>query len=167
MDLLYSFFMLFLLAMVPFIEAMFSVPVAVLLGMPLAPVIIVAFIGNLISILITIWIIYSVKNARQRRKNSKNTKVRDKEGFVSKRRNRGRRLWERYGMPGLTIIGMFLLGGHITALVACSFTKNRMRVTLWMAISILIWGGGFGIAAYFGYDFVSNHPWVGILEQNT
>lgn len=156
MDGFYLWVMLFLLAMTPFIEAMFSVPVAVFAGMPLVPVIIIAFIGNFISLLVTIWIIYGVKGAVNKRKAHKESVRTEKEGFMSKRRERGKRLWDKYGMPGLAIIGMFFLGGHITALVACSFTKNRFRVTLWMAISILIWGGGLGIAAYFGYDLMNS-----------
>jgi len=154
-DLLYLFWTLFLFSMIPFIEAMFSVPVAVLAGMPLGPVIIIAFIGNFISLLVTIWIIYGVKGAVNKRKAHKESKGTRKEGFMSKRKERGKRLWDKFGMPGLAIIGMFFLGGHITALVACSFTRNRFRVTLWMAISIIIWGGGLGIAAYFGYDLLN------------
>lgn len=157
MDLLYYFVMLFLLSMVPFIESMFSVPVAVLFGMPLAPVLIISFAGNFLSLLFTIWLVYGVKGAAQKRKVRKEGDGDEttREGFMSKRRHRAKRLWDKYGMPGLAIFGMFLLGGHITAFIACSFTKSRMRVTLWMAISIVIWGGGLGIAAYLGLDFVN------------
>jgi len=155
MEILYYFVMLFLLSMAPFIEAMFSVPVAVMFGMPLVPVLIVAFVGNFLSLLITIWLVYGVKGAAQKRKARKEGDDSENEGFMSKRRHHAKRLWDKYGMPGLAIFGMFLLGGHITALIACSLTKSRMRVTLWMTLSIVIWGGGLGIAAYLGYDFVN------------
>ena len=68
MDLLYSLFMLFLVAMIPFIEAQFAAPVAVLLGLPLLPVIIIAFLGNFLSLFITIWFVYGIKDAAQKRK---------------------------------------------------------------------------------------------------
>ncbi|AXF57134.1 small multi-drug export protein [Salicibibacter kimchii] len=132
MEFLYSYLILFLVAMIPFMEMPVAAPLAVFIGLPIVPVIIIAFAGNFLSLLITIWFIYGIKGVAERRRARKE----GDQGFISKRRTRAKRIWGKYSMPGLAIIGMFFVGGHITALAACSFTGNRFSVTLWMAISM-------------------------------
>jgi len=61
-----------------------------------------------------------------------------KNDFDSKRMKRAKNLWDKYGLPGLAIIGTGLLSSHFTALMACLLGGIRFYITMWMIISITL-----------------------------
>ncbi|MCY7593458.1 DNA-binding protein, partial [Bacillus altitudinis] len=48
-------------------------------------------------------------------------------------------VWERYGLPGLALIGPFIIGSHLAAFMCMSFGTKRKQVTVWMTVSLIMW----------------------------
>ena len=79
----------------------------------------------------------------------------------SKKQKRARSLFDKYGLPGLTIFGPLLVGSHISAFMAMSFGSKRSLVTGWMITSLVIWTVVSTIAASSGVTFFAPD-----VEQN-
>jgi hypothetical protein len=49
--------------------------------------------------------------------------------FETEKQKRARALFDKYGLPGLTIFGPLLIGSHISAFMGVSFGSKRSLVT--------------------------------------
>ncbi|AXF56456.1 small multi-drug export protein [Salicibibacter kimchii] len=182
MDHLIYFIIIFLGAAIPFIEYMTVIPLGVIIGLPLLPTIVLGFAGNLVTVLLVIFLVDKIREFLQRRKkqnarlpatekgstsssnidqesNNKTeatatTEVAWEESFTSKRRERAQKLWDKYGLPGLAVLGTGLLSSHLTAMMACTFGANRTYIIIWMAISLALWSILIGIAFQLGMDAI-------------
>ncbi|MDX8363437.1 small multi-drug export protein [Cytobacillus sp. IB215316] len=141
---IWTYFIIFLLAAIPFFEVLMIVPIAIIGGMPAIPVIIIAFLGNLLTIILLIAFVDSVRNWRKKKKGNK-------EKSESKNK-RAKNIWDKYGLPGLAFIGPFFVGSHLTALLAISFGGTRSKTLALMTFSIATWAILLGSAAYLGFD---------------
>lgn len=56
-----------------------------------------------------------------------------------KKQLKARKVWERYGLPGLALIGPFIIGSHLAAFMCMSFGTKRKQVTVWMTVSLIMW----------------------------
>ncbi|MGO1686173.1 MAG: hypothetical protein ACTHYR_14460 [Brachybacterium sp.] len=52
---------------------------------------------------------------------------------------------EKYGVPGVSMLGPFVVASQITAPTLVALGAARSRVYLWMGISIIAWGIAFGL----------------------
>ncbi|RKQ28128.1 small multi-drug export protein [Oceanobacillus halophilus] len=148
MDLLFAYIVVFVLAAVPFFEAYAVIPLAVLTGLPAAPVIILGLLGNVLTVLVVIVFINKIKAWRRKRKANKEEKP------ESKRTVRAQRLWKKYGLPGLAMIGPMFVGSHLTAFMSITLGGTKKKTLYWMTGSIVIWSVTFTILLYFGIDFL-------------
>ncbi|QQK82066.1 small multi-drug export protein [Salicibibacter cibi] len=173
------FILVFLGAAVPFIEYMTVIPLGIIIGLPLVPTIIFGFIGNLVTVFLVIVLVDKIREVLRRRKkkyvslpdkneesvpNPENeiseieeadtTEMNWEESFTSKRSQRAQKLWDKYGLPGLTVLGTGLFSSHLTALMACTFGGNRTYVFLWMTISLALWSIILGVAVQLGMDTI-------------
>jgi Ca2+/H+ antiporter, TMEM165/GDT1 family len=57
------------------------------------------------------------------------------------RSGRAARLAQRWGVPGLALLGPGLTGSHVAALAALAVGARRGRVLAWMAIGLVAWVG--------------------------
>jgi len=144
---IWTYFIIFLLAAIPFFEVAMIVPVAIIGGIPVVPVIIIAFLGNLLTIILLIVFIDSIRNWRKKKKT--NAEIHE-----SKNHQRAKKIWGKYGLPGLAFIGPFFVGSHLTALLAVTFGGTRSKILLLMTASIAFWAISLGTAAYLGFDFL-------------
>lgn len=142
---IWTYTLIFLLAAIPFFEIMVIVPIAIVGGLPSAPVMIVAFLGNLLTIILLVLFIDKIKQWRQSKK--------DQGKSNSKRQKRAKNIWTKYGLPGLTFIGPFFVGSHLSALLAITFGGEKKRTLYWMTSSLLCWTLVLGISAQYGFDF--------------
>ncbi|MGP4072057.1 small multi-drug export protein [Piscibacillus sp. B03] len=148
--LLFVYSMVFILAAVPFLEGPIIAPVAVLAGLSFWPVFILAVIGNVITVYLLIIFIDRVKEWRAKKKEKQ-----------SKRESRAKNLWDKYGLPGLALIGPFFVGSHVTAFSSLVLGGNKKKVAFWMSISITGWSLIFCVLVYFGFsDIHENNPFV-------
>ena len=68
----------------------------------------------------------------------------------SPRREKLRRMFDKYGVAGVSIIGQTFLPSQITSAAMVSFGANRNTVIFWQIISIVLWGVVFGVLASLG-----------------
>ena len=78
------------------------------------------------------------------------TPVETDETAESPRREKLRRMFDKYGVAGVSLIGQTFLPSQITSAAMVSFGANRNTVILWQIISIVLWGVVFGVLATLG-----------------
>jgi len=143
---MFEYFLVFLGAAIPWLEIALVIPVGILRGLSPFWVMTLAFVGNMLTVLILIAAFQKVKEWMELR--------RKKDGKEeSKRTERGKRIWNKYGMPGLALLGPLLIGTHIAAFIGLLFGASKVNTTIWMTISIALWTLVLGIATAMGFDF--------------
>ena len=145
-DAFLQYIVLFLLAFAPWMDVSIVVPLGVLWGLNPVAVGLTAFFGNLILILLLGLFFKQIDRWRKVRKQKKGI------DSPSKKENRSRRIWERYGIPGLALLAPIVVGTDIAALLALTFGSSRVRVISWMATSLAIWTVIFTVGASFGFS---------------
>ncbi|AWG44344.1 hypothetical protein BEH_26530 (plasmid) [Priestia filamentosa] len=60
--------------------------------------------------------------------------------------------FNRYGVPGLSLMGPIVGANHISAFVSVAAGASKERVIVWQIISIILWGIGSGLLIYYGVD---------------
>ncbi|WLR59060.1 small multi-drug export protein [Guptibacillus hwajinpoensis] len=171
-----SYFLVFLLAAIPLFELVAVIPLAIIGG--LSPVLtgILAFLGNALTVVLLIVFVDKFKVWRKKRKQKRLKDVVQEEGETteahveemqeSKKEKRARVLFDKYGLPGLTIIGPFFVGSHISAFMGMSFGSKRKLVTSWMMTSLVLWTVIMAVASSYGVGFfVSDVEADGILVR--
>jgi uncharacterized membrane protein len=146
MALILAYLLVFILAATPFFEVISVIPLGALAGMNAPAVALIAFIGNMATILLLILLIDRIKLWLQRRKDRKGVSA---EG---KREKRAAAIWKKYGLPGLALISPITVGSHLGAIMAMSFGGTRRQITVWMTVSILVWTVAAGALAHFGVN---------------
>ena len=141
-----EYFLVFLGAAIPWLEIALVIPVGIIGGLSPVWVMLLAFVGNLLTVLIVIIGFQKVKDWIDARK-------RNEGKGESKRTERGKRIWNKYGMPGVALLGPVLIGTHIAAFIGLVFGAKKTNVTIWMTVSIGLWTLIFGIATALGFDF--------------
>ena len=150
MDLFWAYLLVFVLAAVPFVEAILLSPIAILAGLSTVPVLFLAIIGNLLTVYIVIVFIDKIKQWRKRK--GKDEDENEKSG---KRAARARNIWQKYGLPGLALIGPYFIGSHLTAFLSLVFGGSKKSVTVWMTVSIAGWSIALAILAHMGVDVLN------------
>ncbi|EMR06779.1 Putative small multi-drug export protein [Bhargavaea cecembensis DSE10] len=137
------------------------VPLGIIGGLSPVPVAITAFVGNAITVVLLVVFVDKVKKWRAS-KTGRETE--------SKRSKRAKRLFDRYGLPGLALIGPFFVGSHLSALAAMSFGSDRKRVTAWMLFSVGVWTLVMAVAAGAGISYfmpnVDNGPLTDMFKNS-
>lgn len=148
-ELLGIYLLVFILSAVPFFEAYGVIPLAVLAGVSAVPALIVGWLGNVITVLLLLVFITKVQDWVASRRKKKHT---DKE--VGKRSQRAQRLWHKYGLPGLALVGPLFVGSHLTAFMGISLGGSRKKTFYWVSASIALWSIVFSILVYAGIDLL-------------
>ncbi|WP_332693041.1 small multi-drug export protein [Halalkalibacter lacteus] len=151
-EVLWAYVLVFLLASVPFFEAVAIVPIAILAGLSAIPVTILGFVGNFLTVILVIIFVEKIKQWRRNRKGKQEEGATESE---SKRTQRAQKIWNKYGMPGLTIIGPLIVGSHLTALMALSLGGTKRAVAYWLTGSLAFWCVLFAVLTHFGIDFLN------------
>jgi len=140
-----EYFLVFLGAAIPWLEIALVIPLGIISGLSPFWVMLLAFVGNMLTVLILIIAFQKVQAWLESRKKE------DGKGD-SKRTERGKRIWNKYGMPGLALLGPIVIGTHIAAFIGLLFGASKVNTTIWMTISIALWTLVFGIATAMGFD---------------
>jgi len=159
-SLIWAYFLVFVLSAIPFFEAIAIVPVAIVGGLSPVPVIILGMVGNLLTVYLVIVFIDYIKKWRKSKK--------DEQEKENKRSIRARKIWKKYGLPGLAIIGPLFVGSHLTALMGVTFGGTKKATAVWMTVSLGVWCMMLALLAYFGFDFmhVEGNGFIKDLFQN-
>ncbi|MFB5662853.1 small multi-drug export protein [Alteribacillus sp. HJP-4] len=150
MTLIIAYVFIFILAATPFLEVVGVIPIGAAAGLPVIPVTIFSFLGNIATILLLILLMDQVKAWMQKR--------REKKGRApsQKRAERAERLWKKFGLPGVALLSPFLIGSHLGAVLAMGFGGTKQQIAIWMTISVFSWSVLVGIGSYYGIDFLYN-----------
>lgn len=136
----------FLVSLVPLLEGYVAASVGIIIGFPAIPTIIAASLGNWLSIMAVIVLYEKLRNRR---------KAKQKSDRSSKRMERARNLFNKYGVPGVALIGPLVFGHHIGAFISLVSGASKRYVTLWMTIGVLVWTIAVGVLAALGVDLAS------------
>ena len=140
-----EYLLYFIAAATPWFEIAIVVPLGILRGHSPILIMLVGFIGNMVTVILLIVMFERVKEYF-----AKKSKKEKKEGG---RQQRAKRIWNKYGLPGLALLGPILIGTHIAAFIGMSLGAKKTWTLLWLTISIGLWTLIFGIATIAGFDF--------------
>lgn len=147
-----QWFGVMLAAAVPFVESYFGSVIGVLAGIDPVVAIVAAIVGNIVSMVVVVLSAHGVRTrvgvARASRADG------DPEPEESPRRRRLRAQFDRYGVPGVSLLGQTILPSQITSAAMVGFGASRNAVILWQVISIILWGVVFGVLAALGVRFL-------------
>lgn len=123
-----------LAAAIPFIESYFGTLIGAIAGVPLPIAVLAAVVGNVISMLVFVFIAAAARqNVLARRGADAATDA------PSPRREKVKRMFDRFGVPGVSLLGQTVLPSQITSGMMVSFGASRNAVIVWQIISIIIW----------------------------
>jgi uncharacterized membrane protein len=133
-------------AATPWLEVLLVVPAGIIAGLPPAPTVVVAAIGNLATL---VPLVIGGERLRRwwraRRHRADPGPSEQPEGPQSEagsaRDGRARRLFDRFGLPGLALLGPLLTGIHVAAIVALGAGADRRRTIVWLSAGVVLWAG--------------------------
>lgn len=137
------------LGAIPFIESYGAPVLAMLSGIPWWIAYICGVVGNAIAVAALTYGAGGIRSAT-----TKNSEPKEYSPRQQERRAKIQRNFEKFGVPGVSLLGPLALPSQITAPLMVSFGAKKNSVLLWMMISIVLWGVfaiavGFGLLALF------------------
>ncbi|GAB4083548.1 hypothetical protein GCM10028784_01780 [Myceligenerans cantabricum] len=126
---------------IPFVESYGGSVIGVLVGVPPAAAIVAAVVGNVISMVLVVLLGHAARDRVLQNRD---------EPEVSPRRQKLRRAFDRFGVPGVSLLGQTILPSQITSGAMVSFGASRNAVIAWQCLSIVLWGVAFGLLAQGG-----------------
>lgn len=165
-ELVWEYFVVFILAATPWIEILVVIPMAVAYGLHPLGVSLIAFTGNVLPVLgIALayrkWIAW--RNRKKENPNSHSFAHESNHDFAysegdtdstSKGKSRARNLFNRYGLPGLALLGPLLTGIYPALLMALALKNSFRHIAFWMTVSLALWAAGLGIASFYGLSLI-------------
>lgn len=141
---------------IPFIEGEGGVAIGILGGIPPVVAAIAAMAGNFLSVAVLVLLSSGARNAvvtRRREKVLARDGVpvrvgstlevppgeRSEDSRSAARRAKFQRAYERYGVPGVSLLGPLLLPTHFTATMLAASGVGKARILIWQAIAIIAW----------------------------
>lgn len=141
----WQYVLIFLLAAIPIIEIAVVIPVGIVKGLNPILVGFLAFLGNLVTVYLLVVFFKKYQQWREKRKRK-----------PQKRSKRAVDIWNKYGLPGLSLTAPILIGSHIAVIIAIAFGAKKVLTLFWMTISLGLWALVFTAASYYGVEWVIN-----------
>ncbi|KAA9023921.1 small multi-drug export protein [Niallia endozanthoxylica] len=142
----WEYILVFLLAAIPWIEIAAIIPLSIIAGLNPVLVGLLAFVGNLSTVYLLIIFIEKYQQWRNRKKKNQKEKP--------KRQERAIKVWNKYGLPGLALLGPFLIGSHVSVIVGLALGAKKQTTLLWITISLVLWSIVFTVLSYYGIEFL-------------
>ncbi|GAA1324744.1 hypothetical protein ACFSWE_03175 [Leucobacter albus] len=140
-----QWFGILLIGAVPFLESYIGSAVGIIAGLNPVIVVAAAVVGNVISMLAFVFVAHSVRSKVVAGKAT---------AELSPRRAKLKERFDRYGVPGVSLLGQTLLPSQITSAAMISFGAPKNQVILWQIISIIMWGVIFAVLATLGVSVI-------------
>jgi hypothetical protein len=137
---------------IPFIEGEGGAAIGILGGIPPVVAAIAAMVGNFLTVAVLVLLSSGARTAVVNRHREKvlardgvpptgsatgaDTRTDDR---GSARRAKFQRAYERYGVPGVSLLGPLLLPTHFTATMLAASGVGKARILVWQAIAIFAW----------------------------
>ena len=146
---IYEYILVFLGAAIPWFEIALVIPLGIVWGLSPFWVMMLAFIGNMVTVLALIIGFDRFKVWYNKRQEAKGK-------TTNKKSERAKQIWNRYGLPGLAMLGPILIGTHIAAFIGMTLGATKKNTTVWLTISIAAWTLVFGLLTALGFDFFTD-----------
>lgn len=143
---IYEYILVFLGAAIPWLEIALVIPLGIIWGLSPFWVMVLAFVGNMATVLPLIIGFDRFRDWYTKRQEAKGKPE-------NKKSERAKRIWNKYGLPGLAMLGPILIGTHIAAFIGMTLGATKRNTTVWLTISIAVWTLAFGILTALGFDF--------------
>lgn len=138
---------------VPFIEGEGAATIGIIGGIHPVVAVVAAIVGNFTCVAILVLLSSGARNAvvtRHRARQSATVgagsggtvdaaPVAAGSGAGGKRNEKFQRAFERYGVPGVSLLGPLLLPTQFTATMLAATGVAKARVLLWQAVAIVAW----------------------------
>ncbi|WP_462418977.1 hypothetical protein [Kytococcus sp. Marseille-QA3725] len=133
-----------LVSAIPFVESYFGSVIGVMAGLHPAAAIPVAIVGNALSMVVIVSLAGKGRDL-----------VAADAADESPRRARFRRAFDRWGVPGVSLLGQTMLPSQITSALMVGLGADRRAVIVWQCVSITLWGTAFGLLAAAGVQLIA------------
>lgn len=117
-----------------------AIPTGFAFGFSGMIVFITCLIGGLIGVFVTAYLGDKIRNWFRK----------EKEPKPAKTSNWANKIWQKYGMIGLGLIGTFTVGAPISIAVGVSFNANIHKLVMWSCIGVLLRCAVFTTIGHFG-----------------
>jgi len=142
---MWEYFLVFLGAAIPWLEMAVVIPLGIVSGLNSFWVVIIGFVGNMVTVLALIIGYDKFKRWLTNRRKGKEVKE-------SKRSERAKQLCNKYGLPGMLMLGPILIGTHIAAFIGMTLGASKKQTTMWSVVRIAVWTIVFGVLTALGFD---------------
>lgn len=130
-----------LIAALPFVESYFGSAIGIIAGVHPVVAVTAAVIGNTASMLILVFSAHKLRSRFSKREPKRSTQ-------------RLRKMFDRWGVPGVSLLGQAVLPSQITSMAMVSFGASRNAVAGWQIVSIVMWGALFGVLTVAGVNLL-------------
>lgn len=137
------------ISIIPFFESYAAIPIGIILGFPSVPIIIIAAVGNWLSVMVFIWLLSGLRKKLVKHNNNENK--------GSKRKNRAQRIFNKYGVAGLSFAGPIICF-HVCAAISIASGAGKAYVSIWQAIAIAAWSIALGVTFHYGLNILEYIP---------
>jgi len=177
-DLLWQYFLIFIMAATPWLEILIVIPIGIGMGLHPFWVGFFSFVGNFLPIIL---IVYSLKwfqqstwfknwkEKRAKKKQLKELKIHPDSTFSNddlpeeqttntnnSKNKRAVSIFNKYGLPGLALLGPAITGIHLAAIIALTLKADKHQTTFWMGGSLFAWTIFLTIASYYSMDWITS-----------
>jgi Ca2+/H+ antiporter, TMEM165/GDT1 family len=152
---LWLYVTVFVLAATPWIEILVVIPFGIGVGLNPIGVGVVAFVGNVIPIILIVVGYERFQGWWARRRGRTPVDI-DDESWSTGRRARAMRVLRKYGVPGLSLVSPILTGAHLGAVLALLVRARRDSIILWMVVSLLAWTLVITVASWLGIGWLTS-----------
>lgn len=128
------------IAAIPFVESYGAGPIGIIAGVPALLAVLAAIVGNVLSMIAVVTLAGKARDARRAPKP------------LTPRREKFMRAFDKYGVAGVSLLGQTILPSQITSGILAGLGASRPKIILWQIISIILWGVGFSLIAYFALE---------------
>lgn len=130
----------FLGGAIPWLEAVVVIPVAIVAGLEPVPVVIVALAGNLLTVWLAAFYGERLREWWRAWRRQRGTARGDgATAAPGARRRRAQRVFNRWGLPGLAVVGPIGLGTQLSAVLAVSLGVSARRSMAWVSAGTVAW----------------------------
>lgn len=132
---------------IPFIEGEGAASIGIIGGIPPVIAAVAAIVGNFVCVAILVLASSGARQAVVNRSRSRASVVANGAPLAdevdatpeSPRKEKFQRAFERYGVPGVSLLGPLLLPTQFTATMLAAAGVGKARVLFWQAVAIIGW----------------------------
>lgn len=117
----------------PWLEAVVVIPAGIIAGLDPVLVVLAGLTGNLLTVALAAFYGERIRQWWQRRR------PQPSKSAPRRRSQRATRIFRRWGMPGLALLGPIGLGTQLSAVLGVALGVSALRTFLWIGAGTVLW----------------------------